>query len=217
MSNQDSKNHLIKYFSLFLLQKRDVKNRDTIYTLFYPMGELSGNASSGWRSPCPSSRESLWGMDTKPIFVPKSPSKKRLAYSLDFPSYSARVAVISSEARNLIPATAAEDFSVAALRRNDRECGAAQGLSTYATGFVALYELTRRFRGLRDEWLPVPMTEPEKHLVKILELVQIEKHVPVSAGRQWLGRPVKEREAIVRAFVAKAVLRCQHTCTLRHT
>jgi hypothetical protein len=39
-----------------------------------------------------------------------------------------------------------------------------------------------------DECLPVPMTEPEKHLVKILELVQIEKYVPVSASRQWLGR-----------------------------
>jgi len=67
-----------------------------------------------------------------------------------------------------------------------------------------------------DECLPVPMTEPEKHLVKILELVQIEKHVPVSASRQWLGRPIKEREAIARAFVAKSVLRYQHTSSLRH-
>ncbi len=67
-----------------------------------------------------------------------------------------------------------------------------------------------------DEWLPVQMTEQEKHLVKVLEMIQIEKHVPASAGRQWLGRPLKEREAIARAFVAKAVLRCQPTCTLRH-
>lgn len=67
-----------------------------------------------------------------------------------------------------------------------------------------------------DECLPVPMTEPERHLVKILELVQIEKHVPVSASRQWLGRPIKEREAIARAFVAKSVLRYQHTSSLRH-
>lgn len=67
-----------------------------------------------------------------------------------------------------------------------------------------------------DECLPLPLTEPEKRLVKILELVQIEKHVPVSAKQQWLGRPLQEREAIARAFVAKAVLRYQHTSSLRH-
>jgi len=66
------------------------------------------------------------------------------------------------------------------------------------------------------ECLPSPLTEPEKLLVKILELVQIEKHVPVSAKQQWLGRPLQEREAIARAFVAKAVLRYQHTSSLRH-
>lgn len=66
-----------------------------------------------------------------------------------------------------------------------------------------------------DECLPAPLTEQEKHLVKILELIQIETHVPVSACRQWLGRPIKEREAIARAFVAKAVLRYQHTSSLR--
>jgi hypothetical protein len=32
-----------------------------------------------------------------------------------------------------------------------------------------------------EERLPSPLTEPEKRLVKILELVQIEKHIPVSA------------------------------------
>lgn len=67
-----------------------------------------------------------------------------------------------------------------------------------------------------DECLPTPLTEPEKQLVKILELIQIEKHVPVSASRQWLGRPIKEREAIARAFVAKAVLKYQHTRSLRN-
>lgn len=67
-----------------------------------------------------------------------------------------------------------------------------------------------------DNCVSTPMTEPEKHLVKILELVQIEKYVPVSASQQWLGRPIKEREAIARAFVAKAVLRFQHTSSLRH-
>ncbi|MBW6510958.1 MAG: hypothetical protein K0A93_02410 [Desulfuromonadaceae bacterium] len=48
--------------------------------------------------------------------------------------------------------------------------------------------------------MPVPLTEPEKHLINILELVRIEKRVPVSA----------------RAFVAKSVLRYQHTRSLRH-
>lgn len=67
-----------------------------------------------------------------------------------------------------------------------------------------------------DECLPLPLTEPEKQLVKILELVRIEKHVPVSASKQWLGRPIKEREAIARAFVAKAVLKYQHTSSLRN-
>jgi hypothetical protein len=67
-----------------------------------------------------------------------------------------------------------------------------------------------------DECLPEPLTERDKHLVKILELIQIEKYVPVTASRQWLGRPIKEREAIARAFVAKAVLRYQHTSSLRN-
>ena len=67
-----------------------------------------------------------------------------------------------------------------------------------------------------DECLPSPFTAPEKRLVKILELVGIEKYVPISADRQWLGRPIKEREAIARSFVAKAVMKYQHTRSLRH-
>jgi len=67
-----------------------------------------------------------------------------------------------------------------------------------------------------DECMSSPLTEQEKRLVKILELVCIEKHVPNSANRQWLGRPIKEREAIARSFVAKAVLKYQHTSSLRY-
>ena len=67
-----------------------------------------------------------------------------------------------------------------------------------------------------DECLPCPLTAPEKRLVKILELVSIEKYVPMSADRQWLGRPIKEREAIARSFVAKAVMKYQHTRSLLH-
>ena len=62
-----------------------------------------------------------------------------------------------------------------------------------------------------DECLAVPLTEPEKRLVNIFELLRLEKHVPVSASRQWLGRPIKKREAS-----ARAVLRYQHTYSLRH-
>ncbi len=64
-----------------------------------------------------------------------------------------------------------------------------------------------------DECLPSPLTEQEKHLVVILELVQIEKHIP---GSYWQGRPQAERKAIARAFVAKAVLRYPHTRILIH-
>jgi len=67
-----------------------------------------------------------------------------------------------------------------------------------------------------DECLSVPLTVREKQLVKILELIQIEKFVPNTASRQWLGRPIKEREAIARAFIAKAVLNYQHTSSLRN-
>lgn len=67
-----------------------------------------------------------------------------------------------------------------------------------------------------DENLPSALTEPEKRLVKILDLIQIERHVPAGRCRQWLGRPIKEREAIARAFVAKALLRYQHTRSLRN-
>jgi Transposase DDE domain/Transposase domain (DUF772) len=69
---------------------------------------------------------------------------------------------------------------------------------------------------LLDECLVSPLTEEEKRLVKILELVHIEQYVPKNASRQWLGRPIKEREAIARSFVAKAVLQYVHTRSLLH-
>ena len=67
-----------------------------------------------------------------------------------------------------------------------------------------------------EDCLDSPLTAQEKRLVKILELVQIEKYVSRSASRQWRGRPIKEREAIARSFVAKAVLRYPHTRSLMH-
>jgi hypothetical protein len=38
-----------------------------------------------------------------------------------------------------------------------------------------------------DECLDIPLTEQEKRLVTILEIVQVEKHVTKSASTQWLG------------------------------
>ena len=49
------------------------------------------------------------------------------------------------------------------------------------------------------------LTEQERHLVKILEIVRVEKHVFKKADTQWIGRKLKEREAIARAFVAKKI------------
>src|SRR5713101_33613 len=55
-----------------------------------------------------------------------------------------------------------------------------------------------------EDCLDLPLTEQEKRLVTILERVHREKYVPKSASRQGLGRPIKERDALARSFVAKA-------------
>lgn len=47
------------------------------------------------------------------------------------------------------------------------------------------------------------LSEKQRQLVRILELIRIESFV--SANRGWTGRPEKDRQAIARAFVAKAV------------
>ena len=47
-----------------------------------------------------------------------------------------------------------------------------------------------------------PLSEQEKHLVKILEIVEIERHIPRNS--QGMGRPAAERRAIGRSYVAKA-------------
>ena len=47
------------------------------------------------------------------------------------------------------------------------------------------------------------MTEPARWLVATLEMIPLARFVPSSRG--WVGRPSKDRLAIARAFVAKAV------------
>ena len=59
-----------------------------------------------------------------------------------------------------------------------------------------------------------PLTKQEEHLVEVLELIEIEKHIP----NNWkgFGRPQAERKVIARCFIAKSVLRYQTTRDLIH-
>ena len=65
-----------------------------------------------------------------------------------------------------------------------------------------------------EECCIIPLTEQEMHLVKVLELIDVEKHIP--KRKQYTGRPVTERRAIVRSYVAKALFRYPHTRNLIH-
>ena len=66
-----------------------------------------------------------------------------------------------------------------------------------------------------NECLKTPLTEQEQRLVAILEIAQVERHVPKSAARHcWAGRKPLEREALARAFVAKAFYRHPTTIDL---
>ena len=49
-----------------------------------------------------------------------------------------------------------------------------------------------------------PLGERYQRLVRVLELVRVEEWLPYSRG--WRGRPLKDRAALARAFLAKAVL-----------
>ena len=60
------------------------------------------------------------------------------------------------------------------------------------------------FPQLEECW-QVPLTEKERQVVAILELIKIEKFVVRSSSRQHLGRRLRERESIARSFVVKAV------------
>jgi hypothetical protein len=65
-----------------------------------------------------------------------------------------------------------------------------------------------------EECSGTPLTEKQKKLIQILEIVQVEKFVPKTADKQWMGRKLLEREAIARAFVAKMVYDYSTTCSL---
>jgi hypothetical protein len=57
-----------------------------------------------------------------------------------------------------------------------------------------------------DECFDVPLTEQEKRLVTILEIVQVEKYVHKRASTQWLGRKNLEREALARSFSSQGFI-----------
>jgi hypothetical protein len=70
-------------------------------------------------------------------------------------------------------------------------------------------QITQFAHVLQTELFPVlneelgELTEPAKRLVATLEMIPLARFVPTSRG--WMGRPSKDRLAIARAFVAKAV------------
>jgi hypothetical protein len=65
-----------------------------------------------------------------------------------------------------------------------------------------------------EECSGAPLTEKQKKLIQILEIVQVEKFVPKTAEKQWMGRRLLEREAIARSFVAKTVYNYPTTSAL---
>src|SRR4030042_5263900 len=56
-----------------------------------------------------------------------------------------------------------------------------------------------------EECAQTRLTAKQKQIVQIREIVQFEKAVPKTAAKQWMGRKIREREAIARSFVAKMV------------
>ncbi|MFA7260667.1 MAG: transposase [Aeromonas bestiarum] len=63
--------------------------------------------------------------------------------------------------------------------------------------------------------LKTPLTAQEERLVSILEIVQIERHVPKNVPHyRWPGRNPLDRQGMARAFVAKALYRHPTTSDL---
>ena len=81
---------------------------------------------------------------------------------------------------------------------------------SFLTGTLSQFWLT--VQGTLFPWLAAELGElsaKQKQLVQVLELVQIERFLKGSGG--GLGRPVEDRQAIARAFVAKAVYNLETT------
>lgn len=61
-----------------------------------------------------------------------------------------------------------------------------------------------------QESLSEPLNDKQKKLISVLEILEIEKYVRPSSF-QWMGRKLKDRRAIARAFVAKNVYNMETT------
>jgi hypothetical protein len=67
-----------------------------------------------------------------------------------------------------------------------------------------------------NQCLATPLTEQEERLVSILEILQVERHVPKNFTRyQYPGRKPHDRQSLARAFVAKTLYRFPTTIDLR--
>ncbi len=61
-----------------------------------------------------------------------------------------------------------------------------------------------------EEIFADPITKKQKQLIEILEIVEVERYVGYPKYH-WMGRKPKDRQAIARSFVAKAVYNCLTT------
>ena len=67
-----------------------------------------------------------------------------------------------------------------------------------------------------NQCLVTPLTEQEERLISILEIVQVERYVSKNITRfRYPGRKLLDRQALARAFVAKAFYRHATTSDLR--
>ncbi len=77
---------------------------------------------------------------------------------------------------------------------------------------LALSSIWHHFQGHLFPWLQEELpklTQKQQQLIEVLEIAQLETHLPYSGHA--LGRPLKSRESIARAFVAKAVYNLSNT------
>jgi len=66
-----------------------------------------------------------------------------------------------------------------------------------------------------NQCVNTPLTSQEERLVSILEVVQVERHVPKNVPRyRWPGRKPLDRQSMARAFVAKSLYRHPTTIDL---
>jgi hypothetical protein len=82
----------------------------------------------------------------------------------------------------------------------------------YTQAPLSLSSIWHHFQGHLFPWLQEELpelTRKQQQLVEVLEMMQLEIHLPYSGLS--IGRPLKSRESIARAFVAKAVYNLSNT------